>query len=155
MLTKYVLNVMFKKNNNYNASSISHSVDAEGHKQVVIYPENQLPDIVVTSEFGDCQVVTSDVYDLFNQQRIANLGADVVRDFIARNYPQSSSISDAISKMSDDEIMSSIKPRNIQCYSELIEWSKYLNSQIENGLISADQQKIETSEESSEQSSSE
>ena len=125
---------MFKKNTNYPRTDFSHDLEAEGSRSLVLYPENKLPDITVVSEFGDCLVVTSDVYDLFNQQRISNLGADVVRDFIARNYPVSSQVSDAISKMSDDDIMASIKPRNIQSYSELMEWSKYLNAQIENGL---------------------
>ena len=92
--------------------------------------------MVVTSEFGDCTVVCSDLYDLFNQQRISNLGADVVRDFIARNYPTSSAISEQISKMSDSDIMDSIKPRNIQSYSELMQWSKYLELRIEKGLNS-------------------
>lgn len=126
--------VMFKKNTNYLRTDFSHDLEVEGSRSLVLYPENKLPDITVVSEFGDCLVVTSDVYDLFNQQRISNLGADVVRDFIARNYPVSSQVSDAISKLSDDEIMTSIKPRNIQSYSELMEWSKYLNTQIENGL---------------------
>ena len=125
---------MFEKNTNYLRTDFSHDIEAEGSRSLVIYPENKLPDITVVSEFGDCLVVTSDVYDLFNQQRISNLGADVVRDFIARNYPVSSQVSEAISKMSDDDIMASIKPRNIQSYSELMEWSKYLNAQIENGL---------------------
>ena len=125
---------MFEKNTNYLRTDFSHDIEAEGSRSLVLYPENKLPDITVVSEFGDCLVVTSDVYDLFNQQRISNLGADVVRDFIARNYPVSSQVSEAISKMSDDDIMASIKPRNIQSYSELMEWSKYLNAQIENGL---------------------
>ena len=135
---------MFKKNTNYSRTDISHDLDVEGSRSLVLYPENKLPDITVVSEFGDCLVVTSDVYDLFNQQRISNLGADVVRDFIARNYPVSSQVSDAISKMSDDDIMASIKPRNIQSYSELMEWSKYLNAQIENRL-SANEPSNETS----------
>lgn len=125
---------MFKKNTNYVRTDFSHDLNVEGTRPLVLYPENKLPEITVVSEFGDCRVETSDVYDLFNQQRISNLGADVVRDFIARNYPVSSQVSDAISKMSDAEIMASIKPRNIQSYSELMEWSKYLNAQIENGL---------------------
>ena len=124
----------FKKNTNYLRTDFSHDLNAEGSRELVLYPENKLPDITVVSEFGDCLVVTSDVYDLFNQQRISNLGTDVVRDFIARNYPVSSQVADAISKMSDEDIMASIKPRNIQSYSELMEWSKYLNAQIENGL---------------------
>ena len=128
---------MFENIKNYREGSHSHNNEIIGN-QVVLYPENKLPDLVVTSEFGDCTVVCSDLYDLFNQQRIANLGADVVRDFIARNYPTSSAISEKISKMSDDDIMSSIKPRNVQTYSELMSWSKYLNMQIENGLKSVE-----------------
>lgn len=124
---------MFRNNKIYNEGFHSHNTDIQGN-QVVLYPENQLPIINVVSDFGDCEVVTSDIYDLFNQQRISNLGPDVIRDFIARNYPLSSPISEEISKMSDDQIMDSIKPRNVQSYSELISWSKYLNDRIENGL---------------------
>ena len=124
---------MFENIHKYSEGSHSHNNEIIGN-QVVLYPENKLPDLVVTSEFGDCTVVCSDLYDLFNQQRIANLGADVVRDFIARNYPTSSAISDQISKMSDSDIMDSIKPRNIQSYSELMQWSKYLEMRIEKGL---------------------
>ncbi len=128
---------MFKRNINYNKRDISRNTEIKG-KDVVIYPENMLEPIMVTSDFGDCQVLTSDLYDLFNQQRIANFGADVVRDFIARSYPVSSSVSEQISKMSDDEIMSSIKPRNIQSYSELMLWSKYLQQQIDTAVHDAD-----------------
>lgn len=124
---------MFKRNPNYSERNISRDTEIKG-KDVVLYPENQLEPIVVLSDFGDCLVMTSDLYDLFNQQRIANFGADVVRDFIARNYPVSSSVSEQISKMSDEEIMNSIKPRNIQSYSELILWSKYLQQQIDDAV---------------------
>lgn len=126
---------MFQRNPNYNERSYRRDTEIKG-KDVILYPENRLEPIVVRSDFGDCLVQTSDLYDLFNQQRISNFGADVVRDFIARNYPISSAISDKISKMSDEEIIESIKPRNIQSYSELMLWSKYLNSKIEEKLDS-------------------
>ncbi len=126
---------MFRNNHNYNEGFHTHNTEIQGN-QVVLYPENQLPVVNVTSDFGDCEVVTSDLYDLFNQQRIANLGPDVIRDFVTRNYPATSPISEEISKMSDSEIMDSIKPRNVQSYSELLSWSKYLNERIETGLKS-------------------
>lgn len=126
---------MFQRNSNYSSRIYGRDTEIKG-KDVTLYPENRLEPIVVKSDFGDCLVQTSDLYDLFNQQRIANFGADVVRDFIARNYPVSSAISDKISKMSDDEIMESIKPRNIQSYSELMLWSKYLNGKIDEKLSS-------------------
>lgn len=128
---------MFKRNSNYIERDITRDTEIVG-KDVVLYPENQLEPILVKSDFGDCLVMTSDLYDLFNQQRIANFGVDVVRDFIARNYPLSSSVSEQISKMSDDEIMNSIKPRNIQSYSELMLWSKYLQRQIDNAVSVTD-----------------
>lgn len=128
---------MFTNNKNYNIADFSHNLEIRA-KDVMIYPENKLSPVSVTSDFGDCRVETSDLFDLFNQLRIKNLGVDVVRDFIARNYPVSSSVSEAISKMSDEEIMDSIKPRNIQSYSELMSWSKYLNTQIENSLKSVE-----------------
>lgn len=104
---------MFRNIKKYTEGFHSHNTDIQGI-QVVLYPENMLPTINVLSDFGDCEVVTSDIYDLFNQQRISNLGPDVIRDFIARNYPLSSPISEEISHMSDDQIMDSIKPRNVQ-----------------------------------------
>ena len=140
---------MFENTKKYSEGSHSHNNEIVGN-QVVLYPENKLPVIVVSSEFGDCKVVCSDLYDLFNQQRISNLGSDVVRDFIARNYPTSSAISDQISKMSDDDIMDSIKPRNIQSYSELMQWSKYLEMRIENGLKPLDGEPESTPEPSPE-----
>ena len=127
---------MFKSNNIYirNYSECMPNAEVVGGMPVELYPENQLSPLIVASDFGDCQVIVSDVYDLFNQSRIESFGVDVVRDFIARNYPITSPISEQISKMSDDDIIASIKPRNIQSYSELLSWSKFLNKQIEDGL---------------------
>lgn len=144
---------MFKCNPNFVERDITRDTEIVG-KDVVLYPENQLEPIVVKSDFGDCLVITSDLYDLFNQQRIANFGADVVRDFISRNYPVSSSLSDKISQMSDEEIMSSIKPRNIQSYSELMLWSKYLQQQIDSAVSSADSEVQESDTTDSTQQSS-
>lgn len=134
---------MFKRNTNYVDRDITRDTEIIG-KDVVLYPENNLEPIVVKSDFGDCLVMTSDLYDLFNQQRIANFGADVVREFIARNYPVSSSLSEQISKMSDEDIMASIKPRNIQSYSELMLWSKYLQEQIDTVVNSVDSDDTES-----------
>lgn len=119
---------MFKPNPNYVLSYPDHL--QEPTIQVEDYPENNLPKIFVSSDFGDCEIVVSDVYDLFSQERINNLGPDVVRDFISRNLPSSSPVSEAISKMSDDEIITSIRSRHIQQPSELLTWSKYVTQMI-------------------------
>ncbi len=130
---------MFKSNKNFvRVEKINSSYEPSTF--VVEYPENKLPELLVigASNKCDCVVVTSDLYDLFNQQRIENLGVDVARDFLARYLPSNSAISDAISKLSDDAILESIKPRNIQTYSDLMDWSKWLQMRIEQGLAPED-----------------
>lgn len=125
---------MFKPNPNYISSFLTKDDLYEPSIPLQEYPEDNLPDVIVQSDFGDCKVVVSDIYDLFSQQRIENLGPDVVRDYIARNLPSSSPVSDAIAKMTDDEIITSIRSRHIQQPSELLTWSKYVTSLIDNSI---------------------
>lgn len=128
---------MFKINTNYDCISLGDEVVQKPSVQVEDYPENNLPKIYVDGKFGDIEVVTSDIYDLFSQQRLDNLGPDVVRDFLARNLPKSSTASDIISKMSDDEIINSIKSRHIQQPSELLRWSRYVVQEIDDAVASS------------------
>lgn len=125
---------MFKVNPNFKAIDLSCGVSQSPSVQVEEYPENQLPKIYVDGKFGDIEVVTSDVYDLFSQQRIENLGPDVIRDFLSRNLPKSSTASDIISKMSDEEIVNSIKSKHIQQPSELLRWSRLVVAEIDSAL---------------------
>lgn len=128
---------MFKINTNYDCISLGDEVVLKPSVLVEEYPENNLPKIYVDGKFGDIEVVTSDIYDLFSQQRLENLGPDVVRDFLARNLPKSSQASDIISKMSDDEIINSIKSRHIQQPSELIRWSRFVMQEIDDAVSSS------------------
>ncbi len=124
------------KNYNSNTSRFSSEVEMEVACFVVDYPEHMLPRVsYVDCEGNACDVTTSDLYDLFNQQRISNFGPDVVRDFLARMMPKSSPVSDYLSRLPDDAILSSIKSKNVQTYSELMQWSKYLQSEIELGTL--------------------
>ncbi len=125
---------MFKSNPNFPLKDFGSGVSQKPSVEVEVYPENQLPKIFVDGSFGDIEVVTSDIYDLFSQQRLDNLGPDVVRDFLARNLPQSSQVSEVISRLSDDEIVNSIKSKHIQQPSELIRWSRLVVQEIDNAL---------------------
>lgn len=128
---------MFKKNNIYIREDIVHPKDYVPTKFVTIYPEHKLSPIMcvgASNKKTDCLCVTSDLFDLLNQNRLESFGADVVRDYVSRMMPRSSSASDAISRMSDDEIMDSIKPRNIQSFSELQQWVNYLGAEIESRI---------------------
>lgn len=128
---------MFKIHSNYDCISLVDDVVQEPSITVEDYPENNLPKIYVDGKFGDIEVVTSDIYDLFSQQRLDNLGPDVVRDFLARNLPKSSTASDIISKMSDDEIINSIKSKHIQQPSELLRWSRLVVQNIDDAVSSS------------------
>ncbi len=125
---------MFKSNPNFPLKDFGSGFAQKPSVDVEIYPENQLPKIFVDGSFGDIEVVTSDIYDLFSQQRLDNLGPDVVRDFLSRNLPQTSQVSDVISKMSDEEIVNSIKSKHIQQPSELLRWSRLVVQEIDNAL---------------------
>ncbi len=128
---------MFKINPNYEITTLSDGVAQEPSIKVEEYPENNLPKIYVDGIYGDIEVVTSDIYDFFSQQRLDNLGPDVVRDFLARNLPKTSQVSDFISKMSDEEIVNSIKSKHIQQPSELLRWSRLVVQEIDDAVSSS------------------
>lgn len=109
--------------------------DIQQNVAVTIYPEDTLtPPSTLDEDGNEVTFIVNDVYDFFNQQRIEQLGADGIRDFLSRHYPSSSAISDYVSKLSDDELLESVKPRNVQSPSELMSWSRWLNSQIDSRI---------------------
>ena len=100
------------------------------------YPEYNLPPLEVpnlSDPTTTSKVAVNEIYDLFNAQRLSGFDNDIVES-IRSNILASSPFTDAISKLSDDEIIESIKPRNIQSPSQLIMWSKYIQSAIEDRL---------------------
>ena len=104
---------------------------------LVIYPEYLLPPVTTFSDGEEIVHYTSDIYDLLNQERINNLGRDTLEEYLSRNMPLSSELSDQISKLSDDEILKSIKPRNIQTADEIRGWIDYLQGSIDDALASS------------------
>lgn len=70
--------------------------------------------------------LTSDIYMLFNQQRLDKMSRERLIDYfnnVAVNDPQMSSIR---SKLSDEQLITFVKSRFIQSRSELMAWSQYL-----------------------------
>ncbi len=105
-------------------------------EKVTSYPEYNLPPLEVPNvdDVSSTTIVyVNDIYDLFNSQRLSGFDNDIVES-IRSNILSSSQFSDAISKLSDDEIMESIKPRNLQSPSQLVAWSKYIQAVIEDRL---------------------
>ncbi len=105
-------------------------------EKLTSYPEYNLPPLEVPN-VDDPSTTTvvhvNDIYDLFNSTRLSGFDNDIVES-IRSNILASSPFSDAISKLSDEEIMESIKPRNIQSPSQLVAWSKYVQAIIEERL---------------------
>lgn len=104
--------------------------------EVELYPEYNLPQLEVPNlndPSTTSVVAVNEIYDLFNAQRLSGFDNDIVTS-IRSNILQSSQFTEAISKLSDNEIMESIKPRNIQAPSQLVAWSKYIQSIIEERL---------------------
>lgn len=116
--------------------------------ELVTYPEYNLPPLEVPNLDDPTTtsiVEVNEIYDLFNAQRLAGFDNDIVES-IRSNILASSPYSDAISKLSDHEIMESIKPRNLQSPSQLVSWSKYIQSVIEERInsVSTDNNTIES-----------
>lgn len=72
--------------------------------------------------------LTSDIYMLFNQQRLDKMTNEMLVQHFAEMSVTSSSMSDLRSKMTDDQLCSFVKSRFIQSPSELMAWSRYLMS---------------------------
>lgn len=105
-----------------------------------VYPTSLLPPVTYPSSEGVCEAVVSDVYDLFNQERISKYSPEDLRNYIEQNYPHSSEVSKQISRMSDEDIFNSIKPRNIQSASELRSWIESSLHSIQNTIQQQQQQ---------------
>lgn len=122
---------MYKVFNNIVPPNYSYSV--ANSAIVADYPEYNLPALEVPNLDNPettSIVSVNEIYDLFNAQRLGGFDADIVES-IRSNILASSPYADAISQLSDDEIMESIKPRNLQSPSQLMAWSKYIQAVIE------------------------
>lgn len=72
--------------------------------------------------------LTSDIYMLFNQQRLDKMTLQALTAHIADMRISEPSLNSLKSKLTDEQLASIVKSRYIQTPSELINYSKYLNS---------------------------
>lgn len=104
--------------------------------QIEQYPEYQVPPLQLPCLNDEKELVTiktSEIHDLFNVDRLGGMSPDVIAS-IRSNILQGSQFANAISKCSDEEIMETIKPRNLQSPSQLVLWSKHLQYLLEERL---------------------
>lgn len=72
--------------------------------------------------------VTSDIYMLFNQQRLDRLTRTALLDHFNNMQVREPSFAALKSRLTDDQLCTLVKSRYIQSNSELLQWSNYLNS---------------------------
>lgn len=76
--------------------------------------------------------LTSDIYMLFNQQRLDRMSKDRLLAYFENLSVNEPKMRELRSKLTDDQLCSFVKSRFIQSPSELMAWSQYLmNSQDE------------------------
>lgn len=91
--------------------------------------------------------LTSDIYMLFNQQRLDKLSRERLIDYFNNLSVQQPKFSELRSKLTDSQLISFVKSRFIQSPSELMAWSNYLMaSQDELIAAVAAEQQVQQSE---------
>lgn len=90
-------------------------------------------------EVNENEVVTltSDIYMLFNQQRLDRMSKDRLLAYFENLSVTNPKMSELRSKLSDDQLCSFVKSRFIQSPSELMAWSQYLMSSQDEMIAAA------------------
>lgn len=81
--------------------------------------------------------LTSDIYMLFNQQRLDRMSKDRLLAYFENLSVTDPKMSELRSKLSDDQLCSFVKSRFIQSPSELMAWSQYLMSSQDKMIAAA------------------
>lgn len=90
--------------------------------------------------------LTSDIYMLFNQQRLDRMSKDRLLSYFENLSVNEPKMCELRSKLSDEQLCSFVKSRFIQSPSELMAWSQYLmSSQDEMIAAAAAEQQTEQS----------
>lgn len=79
--------------------------------------------------------LTSDIYMLFNQQRLDRMSKDRLLAYFENLSVTDPKMSELRSKLSDDQLCSFVKSRFIQSPSELMAWSQYLMSSQDEMIV--------------------
>ena len=81
-------------------------------------------------------IYTSDVYNLFNQERFAGVAQNIVDSIRSNILASGSQYQTILDGLSDEELMSAVKPRSLQSPSELMEYSKKVMSYLDSRITS-------------------
>lgn len=81
--------------------------------------------------------LTSDIYMLFNQQRLDRMSKDRLLAYFENLSVNEPKMCELRSKLTDDQLCSFVKSRFIQSPSELMAWSQYLMSSQDEMIAAA------------------
>lgn len=82
-------------------------------------------------------ILTSDIYMLFNQQRLDKMTKDRLLAYFENLSVNEPKMRELRSKLSDEQLCSFVKSRFIQSPSELMAWSQYLMSSQDEMIAAA------------------
>lgn len=82
-------------------------------------------------------ILTSDIYMLFNQQRLDKMTKDRLLAYFENLSVNEPKMRELRSKLSDEQLCSFVKSRFIQSPSELMSWSQYLMSSQDEMIVAA------------------
>lgn len=124
---------MYEKANFDLGRTVKHSTDRKDLKLSSFYSPSPIEDFLHKKHkapHGTRESVrlTSDIYMLFNQQRLDKTTLQNLAAHIANLAPRDASLSSLKSRLSDEQLCSLVKSRFIQSNSELLAYSQYLNS---------------------------
>lgn len=85
-----------------------------------------------TTKTCKCVAHPDPLYMLFNQERLTRLGTTSASAFI-ESFMQykDNGLSELRKQCSDDQLLTMIKSRHLQAPSEILAWSRYMNSNME------------------------
>lgn len=94
--------------------------------------ENMICSDVEQSDGSVIHYIDNDLILLFNQERLESLGQTAMIEYLNSITPQSDGLSELRKNCSDVELLSLIKSRHIQSRADLLQWSKYLDHELDN-----------------------
>lgn len=99
-------------------------------REKAIY-EDLITTDVKQSDGSTIHYIDSDLILLFNQERLQALGQTAMIEYLNSIVPQSDSLAELRKNCTDEELLSMVKSRHIQSRSDLLAWSKYLDSELD------------------------
>ena len=107
-----------------------------------LYRPSQIDDFLIQklkapNDTCDSVRLTSDIYMLFNQQRLDRMTQQALIQYFDDMQVREPKLAALRSKLTDEQLCQFVKSRYIQSPSELMAWSSYLMSNFDSEMLAA------------------